>query len=204
MSRRVTEGLHGRLDGCARELGDEMIEFTRQLVAVASENPPGSAYPECLRVIASRLRALGMPCERVPYRPLRGVRDKSGAAVLVSSIGSGKRTLYFSGLCDVVPVTTPGQYTPVLRAKALFGRGTGDMKSGLASMLYACMRSPAKRRSSKCVQVSWRSGSTQRTGCQRTLTALAFLPCPTVPRNSFTPIASLNAQQSTHAQQPPY
>jgi succinyl-diaminopimelate desuccinylase len=137
MSRRVTEEFHERLEACVRELRDEMIEFTRQLVAVASENPPGSAYPECQRVIASRLRALGVPCERVPYRPQRGVRDKSGAAVLVSRIGTGRRTLYFSGHYDVVPVTTPGQCTPVLRGKTLFGRGAADMKSGLASMLYA-------------------------------------------------------------------
>jgi succinyl-diaminopimelate desuccinylase len=137
MSIRATEGFHERLDACARELRDEMIEFTSQLVAVASENPPGSAYRECLCVIASRLRALGVPCERVPYRPMRGVRDESGATVLLSSIGSGKRTLYFSGHYDVVPVTTPGQCTPMLRGKTLFGRGTADMKSGLASMLYA-------------------------------------------------------------------
>jgi succinyl-diaminopimelate desuccinylase len=137
MSVRSTKGFDERLDACARELRDDMIDFTQQLVAVASENPPGSRYPECLNVIAARLRALGLPCERVSYRPQRGVRDESGAAVLVSSIGSGKRTLYFSGHYDVVPVTTPGQCTPVLRGKTLFGRGASDMKSGLASMLYA-------------------------------------------------------------------
>jgi hypothetical protein len=66
-----------------------------------------------------------------------------------------------------------------------------------------CARSPAKCRHSRCVQVSWRSGSTPHKGCRRTPTALAFLPCPTVPRNSFTPIALLNARPSTHARQPP-
>ncbi len=74
MNQRATEEFHEQLDACARELRDEMIEFTCELVAVASENPPGSAYPECLRVIASRLRALGLPNERVPYRSHRGVR----------------------------------------------------------------------------------------------------------------------------------
>jgi acetylornithine deacetylase/succinyl-diaminopimelate desuccinylase-like protein len=108
-------------------------------MAVASENPPGSGYPECVRVIESRLRALGMPCERVAYRPPKGERDESGAAVVLSGIGSGSRTLYFSGHYDVVPVTVPGQCMPVLRAKTLFGRGSADMKSGLASMLYAAV-----------------------------------------------------------------
>lgn len=127
------------LDACVRGLRGEMIDFTSELVAVASENPPGSEYPACVRAIASRLRALGLPCERVAYRPQKGVRDQSGAAVVLSSLGSGTRTLYFSGHYDVVPVTTPGQCTPVLRGKTLFGRGTADMKSGLASMLYAAV-----------------------------------------------------------------
>jgi succinyl-diaminopimelate desuccinylase len=116
-----------------------MVEFTSELVAVASENPPGCGYQECIRVIESRLHALGLPSERIAYRPRKGDRDPSGAAVVLSHIGNGTRTLYFSGHYDVVPVTTPGQCTPVLRGKTLFGRGATDMKSGLASMLYAAV-----------------------------------------------------------------
>jgi len=114
-----------------------MVEFTRELVAVPSENPPGRAYPECLRTIASRLRALGLPFDQVPYQPPKGTADNAGAAVVVTGIGHGTRTLYFSGHYDVVPVIESGQCTPVLRGKTLFGRGSADMKSGLASMLYA-------------------------------------------------------------------
>jgi succinyl-diaminopimelate desuccinylase len=58
---------------------------------------------------------------------------------VLSSVGTGRRTLYFSGHYDVVPVTTPGQCAPVQKGKTLFGRGTADMKSGLASMLYAAV-----------------------------------------------------------------
>ena len=125
------------LDACVRSLHSEMIDFTSELVAIASENPPGHAYPECVRTIESRLRSLELPCEVVTYRPAKGMRDDSGAAVVLSGVGAGQRTLYFSGHYDVVPVTTPGQCTPVLKGKALFGRGSADMKSGLASMLFA-------------------------------------------------------------------
>ena len=76
---------------------DEMIDFTSELVSIASENPPGSGYGECVRVIAARLRALGLECEVVRYRPQKGARDASGAAVVMSSVGGGVRTLYFSG-----------------------------------------------------------------------------------------------------------
>ena len=127
------------LNTCVRGLRNEMIDFTTELVSIASENPPGNAYPECVRAIESRLRSLELPCEIVKYRPSKGQRDDSGAAVVVSSVGTGQRTLYFSGHYDVVPVTTPGQCAPVQKGKTLFGRGTADMKGGLASMLYAAV-----------------------------------------------------------------
>ena len=61
------------LDACVRKLRPEMIDFTTELVGIASENPPGAAYPECVRAIESRLRALDMPCEIIRYRPDRCV-----------------------------------------------------------------------------------------------------------------------------------
>ncbi|HEU0142065.1 MAG TPA: ArgE/DapE family deacylase [Bryobacteraceae bacterium] len=125
------------LDACVRQLRSDMIDFTAELVAIASENPPGAAYEECVRAIQSRLRALDLPCDTIKYRPRAGVRDQSGAAIVLSRVGKGGRALYFSGHYDVVPVTTPGQCKPVFRGNMLFGRGSADMKSGLASMLYA-------------------------------------------------------------------
>jgi succinyl-diaminopimelate desuccinylase len=127
------------LDACVRDLRREMIDFTTELVAIASENPPGAGYPECVGAIQSRLSALDMPSEIVTYRPDEGIGDESGAAVILSSVGTKARTLYFSGHYDVVPVTTPGQCAPRLKGHRLFGRGSADMKSGLASMLYAAV-----------------------------------------------------------------
>ncbi|HEY8548479.1 MAG TPA: ArgE/DapE family deacylase [Vicinamibacterales bacterium] len=127
------------LDACVRGFRRDMIDFTGELVAIASENPPGNAYAACVQAIASRLRALGLPCEIVPYRSERGQRDASGAAVVLSHVGEGRRTLYFSGHYDVVPVTTAGQCAPVRKGRMIFGRGTADMKGGLAAMLYAAV-----------------------------------------------------------------
>jgi len=128
-----------QLDACVRGLRREMVDFTSELVGIASENPPGNAYPASVRAIECRLRALDLPCDIVKYRPARRARDDSGAAVVQSSVGAGRRTLYFSGHYDVVPVTTPGQCASVQKGKTLFGRGTGDMKGGLAAMLYAAV-----------------------------------------------------------------
>ena len=63
--RAGSSDLHRRLDACVGDLREEMVDFTSELMAVASENPPGSEYPACLRLIEARLRSLGLPCERV-------------------------------------------------------------------------------------------------------------------------------------------
>jgi acetylornithine deacetylase/succinyl-diaminopimelate desuccinylase-like protein len=56
---------------------------------------------------------------------------------VLSFVGDGERTLYFSGHYDVVPAHSPSQFVPVARGANLFGRGSSDMKSGLVAMIYA-------------------------------------------------------------------
>src|SRR5262249_14300696 len=46
------------------------------------------------------------------------------------------RTLYFSGHYDVVPAQTRDQFQPRVEGTNLFGRGSSDMKSGLAAMIH--------------------------------------------------------------------
>jgi hypothetical protein len=116
------------LDTCVRSLRDEMIAFTSELMAIASENHQGTAYPDSVRAFESRLSALGLPSERVEYQPAGGTRDESGAAVVLSGVETEQRTLYFSGHYDVVPVTIRGQCAPVLTGKTLFGRGSTGKK----------------------------------------------------------------------------
>ena len=125
------------LDKCVRGFRRDIVDFTRELVGIPSENPPGRGYRECVRAIAARLRSLSLPCEVVKYRPSRGTADDSGAAIVLSRVGTGTRTLYFSGHYDVVPATTPGQCAATRKGSTLFGRGTADMKAGLAAMVYA-------------------------------------------------------------------
>src|SRR5262249_61110123 len=50
---------------------------------------------------------------------------------------SGPRPLLFHGRFDVVPASHPEQFRPYLKGGNLFGRGSSDMKGGLASMVYA-------------------------------------------------------------------
>lgn len=110
-----------------------MAAFTERLVCVPTENPPGRHYRECLDLIAAEVSALGLD-SRIIDIPSPGVEARFA---LVASYGTGDRTLYFHGHYDVVPASIEGQFSPVWQDGTLFGRGSSDMKSGLAAMLYA-------------------------------------------------------------------
>src|SRR5262249_49100908 len=61
---------------------------------------------------------------------------ESGYALL-SSYGAGEQILYFHGHYDVVPAADSAQFQPWIAGGKLFGRGSSDMKSGLAAMIGA-------------------------------------------------------------------
>jgi len=104
-----------------------MIEFTRELVAIPTENPPGNAYGQAVELICRQLNELGFSDTRI-----------EGDCVL-GFVGDGERTVYFSGHYDVVPAQSASQFDPRIKGANLFGRGSSDMKSGLAAMTYAAV-----------------------------------------------------------------
>jgi succinyl-diaminopimelate desuccinylase len=102
-----------------------MLDLAQRLIAIPSENPPGNQYEECARTLLDELDRLGFDHVR-----------REGACVL-ASVGTGPRTLYFSGHYDVVPAQNRDQFQPWVDGSNLFGRGSSDMKSGLAAMIHA-------------------------------------------------------------------
>lgn len=64
------------LDQTVRGLRTEMVDFTRELVAIVSENPPGLEYPAAVRVIeATLLRAHRCDRPRLAVCPGSGHRQ---------------------------------------------------------------------------------------------------------------------------------
>ncbi len=102
-----------------------MLDLTKRLIAIPSENPPGNHYEDCAGILFDELAQLGFDDVR-----------REGACVLASA-GTGPRTLYFSGHYDVVPAQNPDQFQPRVVGQNLLGRGSSDMKSGLAAMIHA-------------------------------------------------------------------
>jgi succinyl-diaminopimelate desuccinylase len=131
VSTSLAEGIRAAVARREREIRG----FIAELVAIPTENPPGRHYRDCARLLASRLRDVGLPAETLPV-PRRFAPGEPRYCVL-SSLGRGRRTIFFHGHYDVVPAASPRQFRPVVRNGVLAGRGSADMKSGLAAMIYA-------------------------------------------------------------------
>src|SRR5882762_3921693 len=120
---------------------NEMAALLSELVSVPTENPPGRNYQACASLLERKLCDVGLECERhlFPAPPGMPAASSQGATSLVSSFGSGKRTLYFHGHYDVVPAQSQEQFQPSRKEHFIFGRGSCDMKGGIVSMLYGML-----------------------------------------------------------------
>src|ERR1700730_15701865 len=121
-----------------------MAEFTRELVRIPTQNPPGQNYRACAEALARMIRRASLRAivEKIPTpKHLRSSANAPSSAEprywVRATLGSGNRALYFHGHYDVVPTSSPAQFQPRDRNGNIFGRGTADMKGGLVAMLYA-------------------------------------------------------------------
>jgi succinyl-diaminopimelate desuccinylase len=112
------------------------VALTQELVRLDTRNPPGNEVP-AIELLDGRLRAAGFETTVVPYH------DGPNRAHVVGRLrGSGERpALLFSGHVDVVPPgETPWTVAPFggeLRDGRLYGRGSADMKGGVAALQVA-------------------------------------------------------------------
>jgi succinyl-diaminopimelate desuccinylase len=137
----------------------DILAFTEDLIRIPSENPPGNAYRACLDRVAQELTRLGIAHRRIetpgfPEHP---------RANLLAFTGEGERTLYFHGHCDVVPAQSSEQFQPRIQDGFLHGRGSADMKAGVALMIYAAhllkkLNVPLRGRIGLCVVVDEETG----------------------------------------------
>jgi succinyl-diaminopimelate desuccinylase len=109
----------------------EVLQLTKDLVACASVTPDDAG---CQELLIARLEAIGFRIERLRVGEVDNFWARYGDAAPL---------LCFAGHTDVVP-TGPAEawtsrpFVPTERDGCLWGRGTADMKAGLAAMVVAC------------------------------------------------------------------
>lgn len=114
----------------------DAVALTQALVRANTVNPPGHE-DLCTTQLADLLSGAGFACRLVEFAPRR--------SSLVARIGGspGRLPLCFTGHVDVVPLgAAPWQHDPFgaeIVDGRLYGRGSSDMKSGVAAFVVAAI-----------------------------------------------------------------
>lgn len=121
---------------------DELVALTRDLVRLPTVNPPGDAYGPCAELIGERLRRRGFEVRYLRAEGTPGDSDRYPRVNVVARWESGRAgpCLHFNGHIDVVEPGhgwTVDPWAGALRDGRLYGRGTCDMKGGLAAAIVA-------------------------------------------------------------------
>jgi succinyl-diaminopimelate desuccinylase len=120
---------------------DELVALTRDLVRFPTTNPPGEAYRPCAEYLGARLAQRGFDVEYVRGVGTPGDSDAYPRVNVVARRQDGPgRCVHFNGHLDVVE---PGRgwsvdpFAGVVRDGRVYGRGTCDMKGGIAASIVA-------------------------------------------------------------------
>ncbi len=133
MKRRVFERIE--------ESRQEIVEFTKEIIEIPTINPPGENYRWCVEFLRGKLEEMGLETKtiEVPKAELKDFAPHGEGLPrpsLLSELGEGARRLQIHCHYDVVP-GKEDQFRAYLEGERLYGRGSSDMKGGLASTIYA-------------------------------------------------------------------
>ena len=111
------------------------VRLTQELVRARTVNPPGDEH-RCMTPLASMLEDAGFSVARVDLAP--------GRPNLVARHGGDGAAVAFTGHVDVVPLGdapwTADPFGGEIENGRLYGRGSTDMKSGVAAVVAAATR----------------------------------------------------------------
>ncbi len=121
---------------------DDAVALTQELVRIPTVNPPGDAYRPCAELIGARLATRGFNVTYVRAEGAAGDNERH-PRINVIARREGKRPgpcVHFNSHIDVVEAghgwTVP-PFDAVVKNGKIYGRGTCDMKGGLAASIVA-------------------------------------------------------------------
>jgi succinyl-diaminopimelate desuccinylase len=121
---------------------DEIVAFTADLIRVPTVNPPGELYEDCARLIGAMLHTCGFAVE---YHTADSRPEHTAHYPRVNVIGSRRGAyprpmVHLNGHFDVVPAGggwTLDPFGGIVRDGRIYGRGSCDMKAGIAAAVFA-------------------------------------------------------------------
>ncbi|MBN2152866.1 MAG: M20 family metallopeptidase [Candidatus Lokiarchaeota archaeon] len=125
---------------------DELVALLKELVAIDSRVVNLETFSDQSRIIAfveAFMKGAGASCEQYhcPHPHAPAASGQSWPSLIAGIGARGGKRLQFCGHLDVVPFTAEGWATDPLVAVEkdgkLFGRGTADMKGGVACQMMA-------------------------------------------------------------------
>jgi succinyl-diaminopimelate desuccinylase len=137
------------------------VDLARKLVQFPSLNPPGEEKA-CADYVANLLEQAGLEVELHEFAP--------GRPSMVARLrgASDLNPLAFTGHLDVVPLGEKPWSTPPFAAEIrdgrLFGRGSSDMKAGVAAFVAATIAQAKRKRPLRGITLVITAG--EETGCQ--------------------------------------
>jgi len=130
-----------------KESRKDLIELCCSLVNIPTHNPPGDGYESLVKFLSTWFSQEGIPSaiSYVPEGELSSLLPKecSGPRPFFQASLEGKDrgpTVYLQGHYDTVPPAgdwTRSPFRAEVEGQRIWGLGTSDMKSGLASMMIA-------------------------------------------------------------------
>jgi len=138
----VATDVRERVVRAADALRDQAVAFAAALVRIPTVNPPGDAYADCALLIGTTLERCGFAVE---YHEAVGKAEHTPSHPRVNVVGAragaGRGPLvHLNGHFDVVPAGAGWTLDPfggVVKDGRLYGRGSCDMKAGLAAAVFA-------------------------------------------------------------------
>ena len=120
---------------------EELISLTQDLVKIPTVNPPGEFYSDCVEYLNKRFKSKGFATQIIRAIGTPGDTDRYPRQNIVANISNGKGPcVHFNSHIDVVAVGS-GWTQPPFEGKVvgdkIYGRGSCDMKGGLAASIIA-------------------------------------------------------------------
>jgi len=137
------------------------VSVTKKLISFQTVNPPGHEH-NCARYIGALLEDGGFTTHYFEF-------DKGRTSLIARREGKGSKDLLcFTGHMDTVPIGTAKWMSDPLAGEVngdtIYGRGSTDMKSGLAAMIIAALRLGNMPRGNAGITLVVTAG--EETGCQ--------------------------------------